>query len=111
MNDVMIFPERLEDFFKCFSFRDEKEVYTNGSELIQLFRVKQAIEHYCKPVVHAHWVSWRTGEFVPLDKDGSPIKEAVCSNCGDWLTASDEYAVQGYYCPNCGAKMDEKVEE
>lgn len=31
-----------------------------------------------------------------------------CSVCGDWLSASDEYLVKGNYCPNCGAKMENK---
>lgn len=46
MTDVMTFPERIEDFLKDYSFRDEKEIYTNGSDLIPLFRVVQALEHY-----------------------------------------------------------------
>lgn len=46
MGDVMNFPERIEDFIEQYSFRDDERTYTNGSMLIPVFRVKQAIEHY-----------------------------------------------------------------
>ena len=38
--------------------------------------------------------------------DGEPWSSCYCSECGEWLVASDEYPVKGNYCPNCGAKMD-----
>ena len=63
------------------------------------------------PVRHGRWISdhpgKRFGTVVRLDKDGCPVDTCHCSECGEWLTASDEYPVIGYYCPNCGAKMDD----
>ena len=60
---------------------------------------------------HGHWID---GNGNPVSWDdmniGCPSDSCYCSECGDWLTASDEYPAKGYYCPNCGAKMDE-VEE
>ena len=46
MGDLMKLPERIEDFINEYSFRDDERTYTNGSMLIPVFRVKQAIEHY-----------------------------------------------------------------
>lgn len=43
--EVMIFPKTLDEFIKEYSFIDNKEIYTNGSELIQVFRIKQWEEH------------------------------------------------------------------
>ena len=64
-----------------------------------------------QPVRHGRWISdspgKRFGTVVRLDKDGCPVGSCHCSECGEWLTASDEYPVIGYYCPNCGAKMTE----
>ena len=59
-------------------------------------------------VKHGHWVD-RHKHPVPWDKmnPGRPNRSAYCSECGEWLFASDEYLCVGYYCPNCGAKMDE----
>ncbi len=48
MGEMMNFPETPEEFVKQYSFRDKKEEYTNGSELIPVFRVEQMIEHYFK---------------------------------------------------------------
>lgn len=43
--------------------------------------------------------------------DGSPVKSATCSNCGNWLVGSDEYSCAGHFCPDCGAPMtDEAVD-
>ena len=46
MTVCMEFPKTITEFLHDYSFKDKEEVYTNGSELIQLFRVIQALEHY-----------------------------------------------------------------
>ena len=40
------FTDNILDFINDYSFEDRDEVYINGSELIQVFRVVQALEHY-----------------------------------------------------------------
>ena len=45
MAQMMTFPKTFDEFVEEYGFVDEKEVYTNGSELIQVFRVKQWLEH------------------------------------------------------------------
>ena len=49
------------------------------------------------------------GEKVPVDKYGQPFGWAMCSACGEYLTASDEYPCTGHFCPNCGAPMTDKA--
>lgn len=46
MADMMYFPKSFMEFIKGYSFKDSDEVYTNGAELIPVFRVEQAVEHY-----------------------------------------------------------------
>jgi hypothetical protein len=46
MGDVMTFPKEPKEFIDQYSFRDSEQVYTNGSELIPVFRVKQMLDHY-----------------------------------------------------------------
>ena len=41
----MTFPNTFDEFAKEYGFNDKEEVYTNGSELIPIFRVKQWLEH------------------------------------------------------------------
>ena len=59
-------------------------------------------------VRHGRWVDENKNP-VPWDECNSkcPSHSAYCSECGEWLTASDEYPVTGLYCPNCGALMRE----
>lgn len=45
MNNCMEFPETFKEFAEDYGFKDSKEVYTNGSELIPVFRVEQWLEH------------------------------------------------------------------
>lgn len=46
MADKMTFPENFMDFIKDYSFKDEEKIYTNGIDLIPVFRVEQAWDHY-----------------------------------------------------------------
>lgn len=46
----MEFPKTMKEFIDNYSFKDSDEVYTNGSMLIQAYRVEQAIEHYEKEI-------------------------------------------------------------
>ena len=63
-------------------------------------------------VRHGRWVNENKNP-VPWDECNSkcPSHSAYCSECGEWLTASDEYPVTGLYCPNCGALMEKKEDE
>ena len=51
-----------------------------------------------------HWLSMNTGKQSHL-KYGMTTESVKCSECDEWLSASDEYACKGNYCPNCGARM------
>ena len=59
--------------------------------------------------MRGEWID--DGEKVPVDKYGQTLGWAMCSACGEYLTASDEYPCTGHFCPNCGAPMtDEAVD-
>ena len=68
-----------------------------------------------EPVVHGRWLDRPKNQGLKDEEigavgmvDGEPLSSCYCSECGEWLVASDEYAVKGNYCPNCGAKMDKE---
>lgn len=46
MGENMNYPEDPMDFINQYSFIDKHEIYTNGAEVISVFRVGQMIEHY-----------------------------------------------------------------
>lgn len=50
MADTMEFPNTMKEFIDIFSFKDSEEIYTNGAELIPVFRVEQGLEHYAKEI-------------------------------------------------------------
>ena len=65
------------------------------------------------PVRHGRWLDRPKNQGLKDEEigtvgmvDGEPWSSCYCSECGEWLVASDEYPVKGNYCPNCGAKMD-----
>jgi len=45
MSDIMIFPETWEEFAEQYAFVDREQIYTNGANLIAVFRVEQWLEH------------------------------------------------------------------
>ena len=65
------------------------------------------------PVRHGRWLDRPKNQGLKDEEIGTvgmvygePWSSCYCSECGEWLVASDEYAVKGNYCANCGAKMD-----
>lgn len=45
MADMMTFPDTVEEFMEEYKLVDTEQVYTNGTELIPIFRMKQWFEH------------------------------------------------------------------
>ena len=41
----MAFPDTLEEFMESYKITDTEQVYTNGVELVPIFRIKQWMEH------------------------------------------------------------------
>lgn len=41
MGDVMSFPDTFEEFAEQYKIVDKQQIYTNGTEMIPIFRVKQ----------------------------------------------------------------------
>ena len=46
MGEQMMFPNTIEEFIDDYKFIDKEKVYTNGSELIQVYRIKQCLDYY-----------------------------------------------------------------
>jgi DNA-directed RNA polymerase subunit RPC12/RpoP len=65
-----------------------------------------------KPVVHAHWISssWEENEEDGIENTYSD--EFICSNCKEHFyfpDAIEEEDIEIYFCPYCGATMDESI--
>ena len=75
---------------------------TSDNEYLS-YRLKKAPTIEAKPVVHGRWIG----------KTICGNDNCRCSECGSWhhIHANLRGEVMQKYCPNCGAKMDETVED
>lgn len=97
MNEQMEFPKTFDEFADFYGFKDSKEVYTNGSELIPVFRVKQWLEH-CADREKGEWIP--ISERLPKERQAvlcwaestaeRPDAEFIgMYDTGDWFLQSD----------------------
>ena len=99
MADVMQFPKTWEEFEASYGFSDREEIYTNGSRLIQSFRVEQWLEHI--DLKHGKWIK-HPGHVVHDEGAYQWKYDDIfeCSLCGCKVKESSNY------CPNCGAQLE-----
>lgn len=117
MADMMNFPKRWEDFLHNYEFEDSRRVYTNGSRLIQSFRVEQMMEHYALRPVSREQVE----KIYPGCDECKPScgicinawgwdgyhKPQVCEDCKE----CSNFEADDNYCYNCGRPLtDEAVD-
>ena len=90
MGEIMQFPETVEEFMQQYKIVDTQQVYTNGTELVPIFRMKQWFEAHkqrwtpisggnpkekgCYLTTVKHWV------------DGKPVVREAYWNGTDWLS-------------------------
>ena len=87
----MQFPDTWEEFEQAYGFEDKKEIYTNGSRLIQSFRVKQWLDRIADP-------EERTAKVEHHGTISYPFHH--CGECGREVKEYDEY------CSGCGARLE-----
>lgn len=103
MNEQMEFPETFEGFAKEYGFKDDKEIYTNGSDLIPIFRVKQWLEYDNKlrriETDTAYECGKHANKWIPvsekLPEEGKEV--LTCSNGGFIEIQSFEDSYDGYW--------------
>ena len=104
----------LEKLAALFHTESEQSKMVDYSKIIETLEFAAAalrsITREQVEKVRGEWIDCDGGK-VPVDKYGQPFGWAMCSACGEYLTASDEYPCTGHFCPNCGAPMtDEAVD-
>lgn len=96
MGEMMTFPASVEEFMEQYKMTDTEHVYSNGTEFVPIYRMKQWFEHANynggSGVRHGRWVDNEDYMF--------------CSCCGMQWNYCDNDTQDFHYCPNCGCKMD-----
>lgn len=90
---IMVFPDSVEEFMESYKMVDTEHIYSNGTEYVPIFRMRQWFEH---EVVHGEWI-------VLYDEDSPQDGIWKCSIC-DYIRLVDDITPTNY-CPNCGADM------
>lgn len=129
MSDLMTFPDTVEEFMEQYKIIDTEQVYTNGAELVPIFRMKQWFEHLPtaepglseddKEVIRIHLGAikeelcnqrrWNEAqEYVGIIErlDGLPTAEP---RKGKWVSLDDfrgKYNDYGYKCSKCDEHLD-----
>jgi len=89
MSDLMYFPDTVDEFMELYKMTDTKEVYSNGTEYVPIFRMKQWFEHE---------EAKRTAKVEQIPDEEGTVWD-VCE-CG-----MDIYRAWTY-CPSCGARLE-----
>lgn len=80
---MMNFPKTVDEFMEMYKIVDTDKVYTNGTELVPIFRMKQWFEHaQCIDIV-------RCGECKYRDTGGCVFY------CANWYAHDDDYCPYG----------------
>ena len=100
--EVMVFPKTVEEFMEKYKIVDSEQVYTNGAELVPIFRMKQWFEHIgAEPREIGHWLPYEFGDY-------HWHKCSVCGKADKYIetigNGGDLQAIR-HFCPMCGARM------
>ena len=97
MADCMMFPKDWHHFIKDYSFIDSERVYTNGSELIQVLRVIQLIEHLLKEQDAKEQIS------DAIHETAKQFRQTIvrCKDCVHWDELTQECdEIDGIFLPD-----------
>ncbi len=97
MSDLMTFPNTVEEFMEQYKIIDTEQVYTNGTELVPIFRMEQWFEHLP-----------RKGKWVI---DNGLYRCSACNHLWSELWWVETVPLEKMlelmpYCPKCGVKME-----
>lgn len=106
MNEQMEFPETFEEFAKEYGFKDD--VYTNGSDLIQIFRVKQWLEHDNKLRRIETDTAYECGKHANKTLDQEPSSDMVSRGVFEQIMWERDVAIE--QLKELGYELGQKVE-
>jgi len=87
----MEFPETFDEFVDSYGFVDTEEVYTNGSQLIPVFRVKQWLEHISEKTQMVDKSNFDEEQYKTDLQSAYDCgyNKALSENKGEWIPISE----------------------
>lgn len=102
MCDCMEFPDTVEEFMEQYKVVDTDYVYSNGTEFVPIFRMKQWFEHK-----KGHWEKIENHSLFT-----HPMSNTYqCPFCGNQLYLLFDTINKYHYCWRCGHDLRESGEE
>ena len=99
MSECMTFPDTVEEFMDSYKIVDTEQVYTNGMEMVPIYRMRQWFQH--EP--ERKKGKWNTYYHGDIDFSYS------CNQCGYsapyQMIGGKVFQKKGNFCHNCGADM------
>jgi rubrerythrin len=95
-----MYPATWQEFIEDKYFRDHKEIYTNGSEIMLVSDVKKMMQHYLQERPKGRWSK------NIRNMGACYITYYQCSACGKSVLFGELD-----FCPNCGADMRDNEEQ
>ena len=95
MSDAMSFPATVEEFMEQYKIVDREEVYTNGAEMVPIFRMKQWFEHEANhnaEVSKKELIHCKDCKFAHMTVNGE------CKYCDIWFPDEKTYMPGDYFC-------------
>ena len=96
MADLMTFPNTVEEFMEQYKITDTEQIYTNGADLVPIFRMKQWFEH-CSERKKGKWVAVKVG---------NGMTRYTCSECGVSYECDSRDVWDFIFCPKCGVATE-----
>lgn len=117
MSDMQKFDDNIIENLRMFSFKDDEQFYTNGVELVPLYRVVQILEHFKvqelvdKVPYYEKLESKATPKKPKINHYDNDCTKIICPNdCGIQLNGlSKDNEILSFtheYCPKCGQAID-----
>lgn len=105
MTDMMAFPETVEEYMEQYKITDRKQIYTNGTELVPIFRMKQWFGH--KPErKKGRWILSEDRDWKTCSECGADVDVSM----GLGIFVDNDEVSEMRFCPNCGSYNGEGEE-
>ena len=113
MADMMTFPNTVEEFMEQYKIVDTEKIYTNGADLVPIFRMMQWLEH----VSAMDTISRRAAidALCRVDEYNGRSIEAIRQlppaqpKKGRWISADAMFHGVPFYCSECGENTRDTV--